>query len=161
MAGWRDKVFGTLMTEWFEGVKKPSVVASTFIRYRIDFDLRIVDSVLWPKRLVEIKPPLVQAYYCDIADEHGVSAVKQTHKLLRQFFNYCVDNDWIIKSPLKTVIIPKDSRLVKEKKAFTEQEVEKLIEAAKSNSDYFIYVFLAFTGLRLGEAYVKQKLKIS
>jgi len=144
-------LFRHVFETWFENVLTPSISLSSRNRYEMDYRLRIKDCALSEMKLVDIKSIHVQAYYNDLLNTYTLNTVKQTHKLLRSFFIYCIKADLIIKSPLLAVELPKDKLVSDTNKPISDNDIKKLLQAANENIENFIFVFAVFSGLRLGE----------
>jgi integrase len=144
-------IFRHVFETWFENVLKPSVSLTSYIRYEKDYRLRIRDSDLAGLRLVDIKPLHVQSHYNYLLSKCSVNAVRLVHKLLGNFFNYCVKSDLIIKSPLTAVELPQNRKQTETNTAVSDDDITKIVQAAKSDISDFIFAFALFTGLRQGE----------
>lgn len=149
--GFDKKTFGDAFEYWLENVSRPKISLSSYTKYKGDYKLRIENSVLANMKLVDIHPPTMEAYFNDLLKKHSVFTVRQTHKLLKTFFNYCLKNDSIIKSPLRTVDLPKAPPKTEINKALSDVEVKKITASATENINNFIFMFALFTGLRVGE----------
>jgi integrase len=149
--GFDKLTFGDAFSYWLENVSRPKISLSSYTKYESDYRLRIKNSVLANMKLIDIHPPTMQAYFNDLLKTHSVFTVWQTHKLLKTFFIYCVKNDSIIKNPLRTVELPEAPPKTEINRALNDDEVKKITASATENANYFIFMFAALTGLRLGE----------
>ena len=102
----------------------------------------------------------ITTFRCQQAVNKWFSELPKTYKkmynLASNVLDYAVNNDLIIKNPMKRIIKPK---MQKEKKPFTnfysKDELNEFLEACKQKENPRIYLFfriLAFTGMRKGEA---------
>ncbi len=74
---------------------------------------------------------------------HGVA------RCIRAFFNFCVDEGWLERSPMKGLRMPKRPKKILD--ALTTEEIKKLLKAAENDRERaMIYVFLD-TGIRATE----------
>ena len=144
-------LFSTAFQSWFESVLRPSVSLSTYSRYEIDYRHRIAGCVIANMRLIDIRAANIQAYYNKLLERHSPKTLHAVHKLLHQFFTYCVKSDIITKSPLYAVELPIVERHSDTNKAISDIDIKKLLQAANKDIKYFVYVFAMFTGLREGE----------
>ncbi|MCL2577448.1 MAG: site-specific integrase [Defluviitaleaceae bacterium] len=149
-----DKLtFGTVFEEWLEHVHKPKLAISSAQRYEYDYRLRIKPAPFCRMKLVEIKAIDVQRFYNGLlAADVSVNSVRNAHKLLATFFRYALKSDMIIKNPLIAVELPKERKIQNKKMFLTRDDVSKIVNDAKHNQDSRIFVFLIFSGLRIGEA---------
>lgn len=104
-------LFSSVFEVWFETVLRPSLALSSYKRYETDYRLRIKNSALSSRKLMDIKSINIQSYYNELAETYSVNTVRNTHKLLSNFFSYCVKSDLIIKNPLAVVEVPKDKKI--------------------------------------------------
>ncbi len=100
----------------------------------------------------------IRAYIVFLKKEkkYANETIRRKINSLRSFFNYLVDQDYLIKNPMRTIRAPK-----KEERLpvfFTEDEVAKLLGVAKRSEENFAlrnYIFcklIASTGIRRQEA---------
>lgn len=152
--GFDKLTFGAAFNEWFEVVHSRKLKLSSKMRYETDIRLRILPSTLVTKKLVEIKSIDIQHFYNTLTDI-GTSAnsVRNAHKLLSAFFTYCEDKDIIIKSPLRKnlIVLPECRDIKTEKKYLSNTDISKIIDYTNTNLDTFIFLFMIFSGLRIGE----------
>lgn len=151
-----DKMtFGQLFKKWFYNVKKIAVSESSFARYEAEYRLRIQNSPIYPLILTKITPIVMQEFYNNLSKEYSYKTLMATNKVLSMFFRYCVEVDYLVKSPLRTVVIPRleESNETKDEgiKVFTLED-EAIIKTEANNNKHFIFLFTLFTGLRFGEA---------
>jgi len=151
-ASYEKLVFLSAYKQWFEAVHKPTLALSSVLRYEND-NKRIIASMLATMKLVDIKSINIQQAYNEMMN-NGVSAnsVRNVGKLLSPFFVYAVKTDLIVKNPMLAVIAPKERKIDDTKRVLSKPDLYKIIEHAKDNPSAFIFVFLAFTGARQGEA---------
>jgi len=152
-----DKLsFADCFAAWFEDVHSRKLQLSSRRRYLIDIKHRIEPSTLMQMKLSEIKSLHIQRHYNQLSDAGtSVDSIRNTHKLLRCFFTYCEAQDMVVKSPLRkgAVTLPERKEIKADKKEFlTETDIAMVFEDAQNNPSSFIFVFLMFTGLRVGEA---------
>jgi integrase len=150
-ANFDKALFRHVFEVWFNEVLKPALSPSSIIRYETDYRLRIKDCVLSNMKLTEIKSINIQGYYNGLLERCSANTVRNVHKLLSNFFGYCIKADLIIKNPLTAVELPTPKHKNTDNKVLSQQDIETLIEAAKTDSSLFIFLFAVFTGLRQGE----------
>lgn len=82
--------------------------------------------------------------------KRSIAGVK---KLMNSVFNYAVDNDYIVKSPMSSNIKAPAGTPTKSKEKFlTPKQLEKVLSVVKGNIHYLTMVKLQLmTGLRIGE----------
>lgn len=114
----KNETFRTLMQEWLMTFKRPSVSPRTFERC-----LSNARNALYPMfgemKIDEITAPMLQRLFNKmIADGYALATVKKSKFLLGQFFEYCVDNDFLKTNPVaKTKLasrerkVPNDRRI--------------------------------------------------
>ncbi|MCL2366661.1 MAG: hypothetical protein FWC75_06385 [Oscillospiraceae bacterium] len=152
--------FGDTFKHWLERIQRHSIGLSSYKRYESLYRLYIADCELSGMRLITVKSANIQGYYSTLLNKTTVNNIYQINKLLRKFFIHCVKSDVLIKNPLLAVelpIMPKQSEAINA--ALSDASIQKLVQACSDDIANFPFVFACFTGLRAGEAYVKQKLK--
>ena len=151
-ASYEKLTFASAYKQWFETVHKPTLALSSIIRYERD-NKRIYATTFMHMRLLDIRALHIQQSYNDMLGAgHSVISVINMGKLLSAFFKYAVKTDMIIKNPMLAVVKPKVRKIEVEKPTLEKDDLHKIITYAQSHANMFIFVFLAFTGLRQGEA---------
>lgn len=101
------------------------------------------------KPMVKIKPIDIQFIFSQTTDK----SYSFNHKLyvtLNQIFNKAIDNEIIIKSPMRGVDKPKNSKSSKNR-MITEEERQKLLNSVDNSSDSMLFLMSLYCGLRPGE----------
>lgn len=154
-----DKLtLGNVFKLWlFEKVKN-GVKPSTFERYEGIYRLYIEPSVLYSVKLKDLKGLDIQRYYNELSSKgKSTSVIKNLHKLLKSFFNYAVDEGYIIKNYCvgKSICIPEDNQVNEDDEetisVFTLEDQSKFISAIDNHRLKALFLMALGTGLRLGE----------
>ena len=151
----KNETFRTLMQEWLMTFKRPSVSPRTFERC-----LSNARNTLYPvfgdMKIDEITAPMLQRLFNKmISDGYALATVKKSKFLLGQFFEYCVDNDFLKTNPVaKTRLASRERKVqtTEEYKAIP-PEVRKDFVKALNTSEIMkpICYTSLFAGLRIGE----------
>jgi len=145
-------VFGVVFKHWFEHIHRHAhnVSLSSYTRYEIIYRLYIADCALSGMRLISIKSSNIEAMYNSL--KTTPNNIHNINKLLKIFFNRCVEDGALIKNPLPAKEkLPEVIQSDLTNTALTDLDIKKLITAAKADIKHFPYVFACFTGLRAGE----------
>ena len=154
-----DVVLAGLFHSWlFDFLHNSSKVKpSTFQRYEGIYRNYIKTSQIAGEKLSSINNLKVQKYYNDLSkDGYSYSQLKTLNKVLKTFFNWCIDNNYTLKNPCIKVNIKGDKNEIitsenKEVEIFNEDEIQ-IIRKALINHKYELLILLDFaTGLRQGE----------
>lgn len=144
------------MYTWLTEVIKLSKKSTTFDRYFGIYNNYIKDSEIGFILLEEIKPLTIQRYYNKLYKlGKSSSTIVNLNKLLKNFFNYCVDNDQILKNPCSgsRITIPREiNRADKRIITWTDDEIRTLINAPEESEIKLLALLLLNTGMRRGEA---------
>lgn len=149
-------ILGELMYTWlFEVVRVSSdIKPSTFNRYEGIYRNYIKESDIYGIKLIDIKQLTLQRYYNKLY-ESGKSSnvIKNLNKLLKSFFNYEVDEGYLIKNPCnRRIVIPGEKEVSKEEiEVFSDSEIKVLIRALEGNRLKGLILLALGTGLRRGE----------
>ncbi|MGG7177203.1 tyrosine-type recombinase/integrase [Clostridium paraputrificum] len=108
--------------------------------------------------LDKIEPLHVQRYY-NYLFKTGKSSniINNANKLLKQFFNYCVDSGYMLKNPCdgKKITIPKDhkndSNIIKDVPVFSNDEMKLILSLNEATKIRYIALISYATGMRRGE----------
>lgn len=114
-------------------------------------------------KLCDVTPEIIQKKIFDkMVGEKNLSksSVKKAYDDLNNFFNYCINNDWLDKSPMRRVTIQGyDFKEEKEVKSFTADEMDKIIasslEEYKNGKPIYecgtVFPIAYYTGMRIAE----------
>lgn len=140
--------FVEYMCKWLETVKKPSVKAVTYADYRQTFTAYI--NPAFPERKIkDISRQELQEFINGYSERGKNRTAKKIYQLLKSAFDYAVDDEFISKSPMERVILPKYEQ--EHGQALTREEEKEFIERAKKTPYFGALVFLLYTGLRRSE----------
>jgi integrase len=139
--------FIELLKEWHEVVHKPTVSGSSNTTYMIYID-RIAMTKLANKPLNTIKSLHIQKL---INEQDVKTTARFYYIILKMFFTYCYDEHILNHDVMRGI---KKARTQKSEKLFdnylTDPEIEKLKKLGYDR-DYFVFLFMLYTGLRRGE----------
>jgi integrase len=153
----KDACLGELMHLWlFEVVRvSDKVKASSFERYETIYRLYVKDSDIYGLNLSTLKSIQIQRYYNKLYEKGKKSTlIKNINKLLRTFFNYAVDEGYILKNPCsgKRIVIPGEKDIEdKEVEVFTNEEIGILKRHLENHRLKALFLLALGTGLRQGE----------
>lgn len=149
---------GETMHKWlFEVVKTGDLKDSSFDKYEGIYRNYFKDSSLSIMPIEAIQPLDIQMYYNKLFKAGKSSnVIKNAHKLLKQFFQYCEDSNYIYKNPTsgKKVTIPvnKDNDIKnKEVEIFTEDEMRIILNSSENSFIRYAALISFATGMRRGE----------
>jgi len=150
-------ILGDLMHIWLFEILLPSEMKpKTFDRYESLYRCHIKSGELNSTRLYEIRSTQVQRYYNTLYDS-GVTSktIKSVHKLLRYFFNYCIQEDYIVKNPCFKLNIPGSiaEKTTEEINPFYDEELIEIKEALRSKAIESAALLTLGTGIREGELF--------
>lgn len=148
---------GETMNIWlYEVVKVGQIKPTSFARYAGIYNKYFKDSDISYLSLEKITPLHIQRYYNDLYKQGKSSnIIKNANKLLKQFFNYCIDNNYIIKNPCdgKKIVIPKEHKKKTNAKAqvFKKDEMKSILKNNEDTKIRYIALISYSTGMRRGE----------
>jgi integrase len=144
-----DQTVAAYLEQWLENVAKPSVSPRTFEDY--DLNVRRLRPHIGRIRLNELTPAAIQATYGTLLRK-GLApiSVGHAHAVLRRALKQAVQWGLILRNPIHGVSRPRPTP--KEIKTLSVSEVQRLFETTKFDRRHTLWVVLATTGLRLGEA---------
>lgn len=151
-----DKVtVSELMDKWLFSIKLVQVSPSTFMAYEGNYRLYISQSNIAALKVCDVKKIHIQEYYNNLfSNGKSTEKIKQIHKLLHNFFEYAVDEGYLVKNPAHKTIIPENKLTKTETKEipiFSPKELED-IKKAFINNKYENLIYTAiYTGMREGE----------
>lgn len=151
----------TLMKEWLLVFKKTQVTARTFENNFRQFTLYI-EPKIGVMKLDEITSITIQKILNDMLEQKlSLDYVKKTKFLLRQFFEYAVDNKLLVVNPVDRTKVRSNERKIydgqQEYKAIPIEVREEFIKCL-DNNDFLkpLCLTMMFAGLRTGEVLALQ-----
>ncbi len=150
-----------LFQMWFDS-KKRVLKPKSLDRIESTVNTHILPAI-GEYRLCDITSDDIQTLVFDKMAEKNLSksSIKKAYDDLKNFFNYCMDNDFIDRSPMRRVTINcYDLKCENKVKNFDHDEMEKIIASATelySNGKPvyecgLIFPIMYYTGMRIGEA---------
>lgn len=159
--------FSKTMKDWlFNTIKRGQIKASSFEKYEGLYRLYFENCPFAMKEIKKITPINIQKYYNDLFDngiiykdkhkEVTSNTIKNANKLLKQFFSYCADCDYIVNNPTsgKKISIP-GANIPKSKndeiQVFSQDEIKKIINIDEETNIKYIALISYATGMRRSE----------
>lgn len=144
-----------LMYEWLFQIKINELKPSSFESYEATYRNYLKNSDIAGDKISKINKINIQQYYNKLGKNKSYSQIKKLNKLLKQFFNYCIDEGFILKNPCNNITIPNKSDILKNKsddlEYFSIEEINQIKQAFKGNKFENLIIFALGTGLRQGE----------
>jgi integrase len=140
---------GDYLQIWLRDDVKPSVAPRTYDNYELN--VRRLDAYIGSVRLTALKPDHIKAVYRSL-QEHGLSArsVQQTHRTLRAALRQAVKSEHLYRDPTLGVTPPRARE--RNELVLTAEQVRALLAGTADHYLHPLWVVLATTGIRLGEA---------
>ncbi|MBQ3422922.1 MAG: site-specific integrase [Romboutsia sp.] len=151
----KEKRIGVIMEKWINEVLILKYLKLTsYNKYLDQYNKYFKGSPIMNYKFNEIKPLVIQEYYNNLL-RNGVSSniIKNINILLRQFFYYCMVNEYISSNPCdnKKIAIPKHEVDKKTKEPFSDEEIKKILNSKEETNIKYISVISLVTGMRKGE----------
>lgn len=148
-----------LMHTWlFDFLHNSSKIKpSTFQRYESLYRNYIKESEIAGNKLINIKTIPLQKFYNNLSKKgYSYSQINTLNTVLKVFFNWCIDNDYILKNPCTKVNIKGNKNEIiknerKEVEILSETEINIIKEYLKGTDFELLFLLDLATGLRQGE----------
>ena len=148
-----------LMHTWlFDFLHNSSKIKpSTFQRYESLYRNYIKESEIAGNKLINIKTIHLQKFYNNLSQNgYSYSQINTLNTVLKVFFNWCIDNDYILKNPCTKVNIKGNKNEIiknerKEVEILSETEINIIKEYLKGTDFELLFLLDLATGLRQGE----------
>lgn len=149
----------TLMFEYLMTFKKSAVSPRTFEGNIRNFKLHIA-PLIGKMKVYEIDNYAIQKLVNNLIDQgYSTDTIKKCKHLISQFFEYAIDNKWVLVNPTLKVKVKGKRKVYEEDdekyKALPPEIRDMFLEALNKDKANFIKplcITLMFAGLRIGEA---------
>ena len=144
-----------IMYNWLFQVKINELKPSSFEVYEGLYRNYIKDSGIAGMKLSKLNGINIQQLYNKLGKDKTYSQIKKLHKFLKQFFQYCINEGYIVKNPCLNLTLPNKDMEIKNREDnieyFNEEEIELLKKAFKGTEFENLILVALGTGLRQGE----------
>jgi integrase len=141
---------GAYLERWLNNSARLRVAERTFLDYTSHVT-RYLSPVIGHRKLAQLQPAEIQRVYSDML-QRGLSprTVRYVHSTLRSALQQAVLWGEIPRNPASLVQLPRNER--KEQAVLAAAEINRLIEASRGTRWSCLWILLAMSGLRPGEA---------
>lgn len=156
----KNVTLGSYAEHWLKTFKRPNMKPASYDKLETTY-LKHVKPALGMVQLKQIKPSDIQKLIAQKkADGYSYSTVLKVYQLFTALMRFAIGNRDLVYNPTLMVIMPEKSLFeTKEIRIFTDEEVERIVEAARatySNGKPVYqygeaFVLMLNTGIRLGE----------
>jgi integrase len=135
--------------KWLTTAARPRLRENTYREYEGLID-RYIKPVMGEKRLSDVRPLDVQAFYSSLSDK-GLSprTIRFTHSVLTSAFKQAVRWRMLARNPCESVELPRKAG--KEMQSLTPAEASSFLKEAASDRWFALFVLALATGLRPSE----------
>lgn len=162
IVGDKDILFKDFIRAWLKEIKQPAVKPNSYDRLEYVTESTLITRI-GNLSLKQIDDNLIQTMVINKMKEEGYAyaTIKKTYSTLGQALKYAAARGKIDKNPMNDVFLPNRSLFENKKIRFlSDEERTKLVSTCymkfQNGSRVYkfgaFYVFLLYTGLRLGEA---------
>lgn len=162
IVGDKDVLFKDFVRVWLKEIKQPAVKPNSYDRLEYVTETTLITRI-GDLSLKQIDDNIIQTMIINKMKEEGYAfaTIKKAYSTLGQVLKYAVARGKIDKNPMDDVFLPKRSLFEKKKIRFlSDEERTKLVSTCYAKFENgrrvykfgAFYVFLLYTGLRLGEA---------
>lgn len=145
-----DTIADLLYNHLFTNVH-PNVALSTFDRYMCLYNSHIVNSKFGNSAIASVKQMDIQEWF-NSKKSVSKSGLSMLRYLLRQSFDFAVNNNYIRVNPVISIKLPKQQdKTKKEIEILSSMEQELYIQSLSHTKYRTLYLVALFTGMRRGE----------
>lgn len=129
---------------------------STFQRYEGIYRKYIKDSSIAGLKVSSFTTLQLQKYYNNLSETYSYTQLNTLNTVLKVFFNWCIDNGYILKNPCQKVVLKGDKTKIinnerQEVEILSEEEIKKIKKYIKNTDFELLFLLDLATGLRKGE----------
>ncbi len=136
------------MYDWMEAYMRDSIKQQTYVTYELMIRTKIV-PLIGHVKIQNLTPLMVQQAFNELAKQYSPATLQKVKSILRMALRKALDNELIIKDPMRGLKLPK--LLKPQIEIVPEKDVSKLIKAAKGHNVYEVVATGLGTGMRIGE----------
>jgi integrase len=141
----------TLLERWVEDAARPSIRQTTYYSYK-GIIKNHIDPRIGGTTLAILNPIHIQRLYADMERDGVGPRVRQlTHAVLRRALKQALRWGLVARNPCDAIDPPRVPK--RQISPLTAEEVQQLLDAAKGDRLYAVYVVAIGTGMRLGEIF--------
>nr|WP_317357810.1 site-specific integrase [uncultured Tyzzerella sp.] len=128
-----------------------SIKQKTFSGYEVFYRIHLKNSLLSNIKLKDLKKEHLQKYFNNICKTNlKMSTIKQLKTFISIVLNYAVEEDYILKNYCKSIKLPKDNTIKKDK-YLTDEEIKTILKNCKDEQLLLIIKIALSTGMRINE----------
>lgn len=139
---------------WFQyfinDIKGNTIRPNTSRNYKERYN-RNIKECIGRMLLSDVKPIHCQDVLNRMASSYAESTIYQTRITLYTMFEAAVENEILVRNPVKKSVKIPECRKAKKTRALTVEEQKLFLDTAWGTSNYIQFAFLLQTGLRTGE----------
>jgi integrase len=156
-----DITIKDFLDEWLNVFKKPHISQKTYEIYSNDIRLHLL-PIFANKKLKDINRAEYKKFIVKKRETHAWNTVKGINSIMHNALDFAVKELEILqKNVIHGISIPKDDVVVEEEiKCYDFDELNKLLDLCFKNTKnlhyFYLFKFLARTGLRFGESVALQ-----
>jgi integrase len=139
---------GGLLQEWYAGFVRTNCAPRTQQGYECVIR-RHVSPVLGHYLIKDLQPRHIQAFYSDLVGHLSGQTVLHIHRVLSEALQWAMIQNYIARNPCQLVKPPKAGHRIMH--TLSPDEVQTLMEGARSNYYYPVIYMAVSTGLRRNE----------
>jgi integrase len=139
---------GEHLHNWLEGYVKTNCSQRTLDGYQSIIETHLIPA-LGITQLKQLHPQAIQGYYGKACEHLSARTVHHQHRVLSQALKYAVRQGYLGRNPAELVDPPSPRK--KAMRTLTPDEVENLLDGAKTNYLYPVIYTAVSTGLRQAE----------
>ena len=143
---------GALFEEWINAMEKSvQLKSNTLKKYKSTIQIYLT-PLIGKVSLRKITPKMLQGILDDLRASASHSTINTVSSVLKRSFEYAVVmGEYLPSSPAASIHVPRELTAPPETIAFTNEEIEKLIEAHASSPLLLPIEIAYYTGMRVGE----------